>query len=439
MKHLKHRFHATAIRCMNQTGRPGKAAGRKRDDLNILLAGRIFTSYGVSQWHRKLLFTAVILLLVLNGIHAQYEPGQVYYGTEEFVEYHAGNLPLIISVPHGGSLKPSWIPDRECATCVYVKDSWTAELAAEITDAVYDITGRYPHVIYCNLHRTKLDANRDLWEAALGNPDAGAAWYEYHRFIDSAKIATVRTFGKGFFVDLHGHGHAIERLELGYMLTATILRGSDESLENESVVNISSIKNLVSDNLKNLGHADLLRGSNSLGTLVEGRMFRSVPSTYDPFPLAGEYYFSGGYNTGRHGSSGGGTIDGVQIECNPDVRFDAETRVQFAGTLALSLIEYLQLHYFDDPSVLFGSTGIVHESENNAPWFYPNPTAGMIRFTDITGSITVRIMDGGGRVLLAGVVAPGGQMDTGSLLPGLYFIMVDNGNGAVKAGKLIIR
>jgi hypothetical protein len=182
-----------------------------------------------------------------------------------------------------------------------------------------------------------------------------------------------------------------------------------------------------------------LHGSYSLGTLVEARGYRSVPSVFDPFPLSGESYFSGGYNTGRHGSSGGGTIDGVQIECNQDVRFDAETRVSFAGALSLSLIEYLQLHYFADESVLFSSSGIFRGSENMAPWFYPNPAEGLIRFTDITGVSTVRIMDGGGRVLLTGEVAPGDQMDTGSLLPGLYFILMDNGKGAVRTGKLIIR
>jgi hypothetical protein len=205
------------------------------------------------------------------------------------------------------------------------------------------------------------------------------------------------------------------------------------------VINTSSIRNLVSDNLKELGHADLIRGSYSLGTLVEARMFRSVPSIYDPFPLSGEPYFSGGYNTGRHGSSGGGTIDGVQIECNPDVRFDAETRVQFAGVLALSLIEYLQLHYFADDSVLFGSSGISQGSDNTTSWFYPNPAGGLLRFIEITGVSTVRIMDGGGRVLLTGEVSAGDQIDTGSLLPGLYFITMDNGKGSVKTGKLVVR
>ena len=73
------------------------------------------------------------------------------------------------------------------------------------------------------------------------------------------------------------------------------------------------------------------------------------------------------------------------------------------------------------------------------PWFYPNPTAGLLRFTEVTGVSTVRIMDGGGRVLLTETVAPGDQIDTGSLLPGLYFITMDNGNGAVRTGKLIVR
>lgn len=61
----------------------------------------------------------------------------------------------------------------------------------------------------------KLDANRSIITAADSNATAEAAWYAYHNFIDSAKAKTLSQIGRGLFFDLNGHGHTIQRLELG--------------------------------------------------------------------------------------------------------------------------------------------------------------------------------------------------------------------------------
>ena len=41
-----------------------------------------------------------------------YVAGQSYFGRNSYVEYIAGNSPVILSAPHGGLLTPSSIPDR---------------------------------------------------------------------------------------------------------------------------------------------------------------------------------------------------------------------------------------------------------------------------------------------------------------------------------------
>jgi hypothetical protein len=41
-----------------------------------------------------------------------YVPGQTYFGRNNCIGYHAGNLPNIISVPHGAHELPAEIPDR---------------------------------------------------------------------------------------------------------------------------------------------------------------------------------------------------------------------------------------------------------------------------------------------------------------------------------------
>ena len=62
----------------------------------------------------------------------------------------------------------------------------------------------FPHVIICHLSRKKLDANRDISEAAEGNEHSELAWNEFHMFIDIA-ISSIE--GRGLYIDIHGQSH----------------------------------------------------------------------------------------------------------------------------------------------------------------------------------------------------------------------------------------
>ena len=277
----------------------------------------------------------------------QFTAGTSYFDSNNYIEYIAGNLPIIITSPHGGSLKPSSIPDRNCPDCTYQKDAYTQKLSRELKNAIYAKTGCYPHLIINLLHRIKLDANRNIGDAADGNIDAENAWAAYHEFIDSSKSQVNTFYNKGLYLDIHGHSHPIQRLELGYLVSKSTLQQSDTALNG---ITTSSIKNLATSNLNNQTHSELLRGPKSFGTLCENRGYPSVPSSNTPFPLAGEVYFTGGYNTARHGSSTGGSIDGIQIECNSSVRFNAAARKEFVDSLAEVILDYLGEHYFPNLS-----------------------------------------------------------------------------------------
>ncbi len=274
-------------------------------------------------------------------------PGQTYFGANGYVEYRAGNLPIIISTPHGGDLAPGVIPDRSCPNAVTVNDGNTQALARQLDTAIQMRFGCYPHLIINRLARRKLDANRDLPEAACGNPLVEQAWFDYHEFIDSAKNAVTNTFFQGIFIDLHGHAHTIQRLELGYLLTGAELRKPDDSLDLPGYILQSSIRHLADTNLSQSSHSALLRDSFSLGTLLHSRGYPSVPSLADPAPQSGEPYFNGGYNTFRHGSINGFPIDAVQIECYyGGVRDTWAHRHNFSDTLALAVQVFLEKHAF---------------------------------------------------------------------------------------------
>ena len=258
-------------------------------------------------------------------------PGTVYFGRNAYVEYIAGDIPLVISAPHGGILTPAELPDRAGPGITTVRDGNTEELARTIGDVFQTRTGGRPHIIIMRLRRTKIDANRDVAEATQGHPLTGRAWIEWHSFIETAKQTVTAANGTGFYIDLHGHGHEIPRLELGYLISRTSLALSDAVLDSPTYENQSSIRTL--SQASPASFPELLRGTRSLGALFEAEGVPAVPSPASPDPGSAEY-FDGGYNTARHGSRGGGPISGVQIEAHfTGLRDTQANRERFAIAL----------------------------------------------------------------------------------------------------------
>jgi hypothetical protein len=168
-------------------------------------------------------------------------------------------------------------------------------------------------------------------------------------------------------MDMHGHGHEIQRLELGYLLTGSQLRLPDATLDTDPVWEDTSSVNTMSAYDTDRTLSEVLRGPTSLGTLYAGAGFPSVPSLSDPRPESGEPYFSGGYDTRRHacgleagplGGMPGGDICGVQVEANySGVRDNAANRAAFAEATATVLETYLATHW--DLTLGSAPTGIV--------------------------------------------------------------------------------
>ncbi|NCY22886.1 hypothetical protein EBX31_13150, partial [bacterium] len=140
---------------------------------------------------------------------SSYTPGNTYWGRNSYTEYIAGNLPLIISAPHGGDLTPSELPNRTNTSTYTVTtdpDLWTANLARSIRTAAYNRYGRYPHVIICDVDRSKVDCNREIIEGAQDNTNTQTVWREFHAFIGKAREQVSNNYGRGLYIDLHGHG-----------------------------------------------------------------------------------------------------------------------------------------------------------------------------------------------------------------------------------------
>jgi len=270
-----------------------------------------------------------------------YLAGQTYFGRNSYIEFHAGELPIVLSAPHGGSLEPAEIPNRTSGTTL--TDSAAEDLARAVADALQARTGREAHLVVCRLKRSKLDANRDVAEGAQGNPAAEQAWREYHGFLETARSMAASRYGRALVVDIHGHGHPKARVEVGYLLSAIDLDRPDGELDDPPWSRQSSIRTLAAE--CGLPFSALLRGPASFGGLIERAGYLSVPGPTTPGP-GSDPYFDGGYITSRHGSVDGGPVSAFQVETPwPGVRDTASARSRFATAMADALVAYLAAQF----------------------------------------------------------------------------------------------
>ena len=290
-----------------------------------------------------------VLEVYVPELVTEYETGTSYRGRSDYVEYIPGDLPVILSAAHGGGLTPAEINDRTWG--VTVTDRNTTELTLAVRDAFFDQTGHTPHVIISHLSRVKLDPNREIIEAAQGNVFAEHAWEEFQGFIEVARKTVTSDFGGGMYFDMHGHGHPIGRLELGYLLSISMLNQPDTALNNLTTAEMTSIRAIGFDSP--ISFSKLLRGPTSFGGYLETEGIRAVPSPGDPSPGT-DPYFIGGYNTHRHGSiEANEVVSGIQIEHHfRGIRDSNQNRRSYATRLATTIQLFLLQHFgFFEPSV----------------------------------------------------------------------------------------
>ncbi len=281
----------------------------------------------------------LVLLLWVSAVACAATP---QFGTDRFIEYRPGELPVVLTSPHGGSLLPASIPDRKEG--VTAKDLNTQELTFALSDAFFAATGKRPHVIASHLHRRKLDPNREIKEAAAGDPAAERAWREFHDFIRTANANAVSAHGFAFLIDVPQTPLTDGKHTLGYGLTNAQLNLDDRAFDASDLASVSSLRDLHA-RIGGSG-AELLRGPRSLGTLLAERGVRAIPSGPEPRPEQ-HPYFSGGYIVQTHTRAADTPkVDGVQFEHHRDgIRDTAANRERFARIAVEVLSVFLRERY----------------------------------------------------------------------------------------------
>src|SRR5947209_6304170 len=99
------------------------------------------------QFSQGVVFIVLAILCAPLCADENYQPGKSYFGRNRYIEYLAGDLPFILSAPHGGRERPDELPDREKGTFAF--DTNTQELARAIAEELHARTNHWPHIIIC--------------------------------------------------------------------------------------------------------------------------------------------------------------------------------------------------------------------------------------------------------------------------------------------------
>lgn len=206
----------------------------------------------------------------------------------DYLEYHLGNTNLILSAPHGGAIKPFNIKNRTWGSLL--RDTYTRR----ITKEVVSILGTDPYYVISDIHRVKVDLNRDIGEAAQGDKKAEQIWKQWEDIMSVYTGDIIDRFGKGLYIDIHSHGLGDE-FQIGYNLGeydyARVIRG--EKVTGSSVDSLGR------------GLYDMMEGTRSIRATLNLHGYKVF------HPSGNRKYFNGGRNIEVFSGMGMGAI---QIE-----------------------------------------------------------------------------------------------------------------------------
>ena len=331
---------------------------------------------------------------------------------------------LLITAPHGGG---EWkddggvngIPDRVtsgpyCPSgCKTSKDVSTLEISEKLQQKFIDNYCKVPYLVINHLHRSKLDANREVEEAAQGNVIAIDAWNYFHNLTHYAQellqdhfgITTehyetdygtqrTRTGVKSLLFDMHGYAGkdwvpdiGSPLIQWGYRMSDTTLEQCPLTRRTDGTNNTGTIGTLTHARwIEGQSYECLVRGPGSLATRVSelidelgglpgedtlcghglpSNEFPSVQTLIDDpnycFETGSCHYYSGGFDTEVHermdwenydSTFVGYHFNSIQAELPRCVRFGSDNvHDVFADKLSVATMSFLRDLYGAMPVV----------------------------------------------------------------------------------------
>ncbi len=237
----------------------------------------------------------------------------------KFVDFKKGDIPLILSIPHGGSMEDINIPKRESG--ILGIDVNTIELAFQMISEIKKITKenlsivKEPSYILLKVHRSIIDLNREEEEAF--NEKSQLARDIYYFYLNSLKeliYSNVEQFNHSFLIDIHGFEK--EKRPSGYR-------------DVEIVIGTNNLKSLFQMEIPKKDWSKNIRGR------IIKRIIDLGIEIAPGHPRRKEYVLTGGLITQKYGASQIPKSQAIQLEFSDTIRYkDVDLREKVLKTLA---------------------------------------------------------------------------------------------------------
>jgi len=245
---------------------------------------------------------------------------------KDYVEFQKGTIPLIISVPHGGTLECENIPKR--SNGILGIDGKTIEIAKKLMELIrtnfreQNLEFEIPSYIISKVRRSKIDLNRDETEAF--NPSSVIAkkiYNAYHNKVRGFIMNNLKLFNSSLLIDIHGFEK--NKRPPGFRDVDIILG---------------------TNNLESFFVEPVLKrdwGNNIRGKIIQRFLELKIPIA-PGHPKRREYVLTGGYITKKYGASQIPKSQAIQIEFSDKIRIqDQELRELVLNSLADILVKNL--------------------------------------------------------------------------------------------------
>ncbi len=269
----------------------------------------------------------VVLAAVTSSACAQ------SFATDEFLQIQRGELPILITAPHGGSLAIPGVPKRtgpeaelKSGKFVTGQDTRTFELATATAKQVLELAGKPPYLVAFKAHRQYADVNRPAKEG-VEDEKARLVHAAFHgqvrEFVDELR----KKFPQGaLLLDIHGQAASAE----------TIYRGTQ---------NGTTVLKLVEKH-----GAGALTGEASILGYLAAKGIKVEPPNTPPGTPPETQAFGGGYIVRSYGSHTTNGVDAIQLEFGASFRTDAPKREATAKFLAEAIKAYTE-QYLAPPAL----------------------------------------------------------------------------------------
>lgn len=251
-----------------------------------------------------------------------------FVNTKDYIEYRRGTIPLIFSVPHGGTFKFENIPDR--TNGIHGVDKDTVRLAFDLIEKInklFQLNSKdigTPSYIISKIKREYIDFNRKESEAFHVKSSLAREIYQsYHNKIHELISYNLNRFKRSLLIDIHGFEK--DKRPKGFR-------------DVELVLGTNNLESMFKDKIPKKDW-----GKNFRGKIV--KKFNDVNIPIAPgHHNRKEYVLTGGYIIQKYGASRIKESQAIQIEFSDTIRlYDEELREKTLNFLAQLFFEEFNL------------------------------------------------------------------------------------------------